>query len=173
MKIKTFPVKQSALSLALAVMLTGCVGYRLGSMLPPDINSVYVPTVVNRTGEPLLEDEVTRAVITQIQRDGSLRIAGAEDADAVLNVTIKDFTLNPIAYDRHVSSRADEYRMILTASIIFSRRSDGKVLVEAPRLSGESTFIFSSDLSQAKRDALPEAARDLAHDIVERIVEMW
>ena len=66
-------IQYGAASMALAVALTGCAGYRLGTMLPPDIQSVAVPTFINRTSEPLLESETTRAAIREFQQDGSLR----------------------------------------------------------------------------------------------------
>ena len=45
----------------LAAILPACVGYRLGSMLPADIKTVYVDPVINQTDEPLIEVETTRA----------------------------------------------------------------------------------------------------------------
>ena len=70
-----------ALILATGVLVLtqpcGCVGlgYRLGSSLPPDIRSVYVPVFVNRTGEPRVETEATRAAKQEFQRDGTLHLA--------------------------------------------------------------------------------------------------
>ena len=68
-----------ALSVAALLLLpaAGCVNYRLGSMLPPDVATVYMPTCVNKTSEPLIEQDVTREILSEIQMDGSLRVAGA------------------------------------------------------------------------------------------------
>ena len=44
-----------ALFLIPALMLAaGCANYRLGSTLPPDVRTVYMPTCLNQTDEPLL-----------------------------------------------------------------------------------------------------------------------
>ena len=61
----------------LAIVLTGCASYQLGSMLPNDIKTVYVPTFINKTGEPMIESEATQAAIRELQKDGSLKVVGS------------------------------------------------------------------------------------------------
>ena len=71
MKSKNRAINTIRIGAALTLLLTGCTGYRLGSMLPPEIKTVYVPTFANQTTEPLLEMEATDAVIVEFQQDGS------------------------------------------------------------------------------------------------------
>jgi len=161
-------------AVALLLLLgAGCVGYRLGSMLPPDIRTVHVPPFANHSGEPGLEDELTRATIAEIQKDGSLRVTDAGRADAVLKVTIRRFELVPLAYTKEKTTQVDEYRMRIHARVLLQRTADGSVVYENPDVFGETEFIVSGDMSSSKRNALPDAARDLAHQIVEKIVESW
>jgi hypothetical protein len=158
---------------ALLVSCTaGCVGYQLGSTLPPGIESVCVPAFENRTTEPNLERETTAAAIRELQKDGTLRIASAEDADSVLTVKLVKFSLEPLRYEKDRERTAKEYRLTITADILFVEARTGKELL-IHQVEGESTFIASGDLSSGKRNALPEAAKDLAHDIVESVVEYW
>ena len=159
--------------LVLILTQTGCAHYQLGSMLPPDIRSVYVPTFENLTDEPFLEAEATRAVIEQIQLDGSLKVADESSADARLDVTIYDFELLPLAYEDQRRTLANEYRVLLSAKFKFLNQLSNEVVMQTQKVQGESTFVLASDLTTAKRDALPEAAQDLGHDIVEQIVEAW
>ncbi len=169
--------RQFLLSTLLAALilglLPGCAGYRLGSMLPDDIKSVYVPTFINQSKEPLLETETTRATIEEFQKDGSLTVAPPESADAELEVTLMEYALTPIAYRRDQKSTTQEYRMTIYASVILKRRSDGSVISKNPRVKGETTFDMIGDLSSSKLRVLPQAAADLAHNIVERVVESW
>ncbi len=152
--------------------LTGCVGYRLGSSLPPDVSSVHVPTFVNDTNEPLLESDTTRAAIQEFQRDGTLRVLDKDAADLLLEVSLVEFTLEPLRFDRDQSKTAEEYRMRIKADILLTRRKTGEVMTQR-RVAGETFFDFSGDLGTSKRTALPLAAADLAHDIVESVVEYW
>lgn len=160
---------------ALALGCQGCsqLGYNLGSMLPPDISSVHVPLVDNRTDEPDIESDVTTAVIDFIQRDGSLSIASEADADAVLHVIVQRYEIVPIAFESERRTAAEEYRIYLTASIALIRQADGEVIAESPGVRGESTFELAGDMTSSKLVGLPDAAEDLAHDIVEKIVEYW
>ena len=157
----------------LLLNLCGCVGYHLGSMLPGDIRTVCVPTFVNNTDEPNIEIETTQATIREIQQDGSLKIASCEEADAILEVVLKEYELEPISYGRDRETTAEEYRIWIRASYVFRKLSDDTVVSEAPNVRGQSTTEFSGDLSLMKRTELPRTARDLAHEIVERMVEAW
>lgn len=166
-------IQQLAVLVALSLSFTGCVGYQLGSMLPPDISSVYIPTFVNETTEPFIEVETTQAAIVQFQLDGSLEVVREDQADAVLNVTVKNFELEPVGYSKIRRTAANEYRLVLTASIVFKRISTGEVLVMYPAVTGWSTFPYQGDLASAKRAALPDAAEKLGYNIVKRVVETW
>jgi hypothetical protein len=171
---RTF-VKAGNLVLAalLAAVFTGCAGYQLGSMLPDDIRTVYVPTFKNRTTEPLIEIETTQAAIEQIQLDGSLLVVDEQDADAILEVDLLAYDLEALSFERTDRRQANEYRATITASIVLKRRATDEVILEEPLVRGDTTFPFTADLSSTKRRALPDAAEDLGHDIVERIVEFW
>ncbi|MCX7009891.1 MAG: LptE family protein [Kiritimatiellaeota bacterium] len=154
-------------------LLPGCVGYRLGSMLPPEIKTVHVPTFINQTSEPQLELDTTRFALQEFQKDGSLKLAPAEEADAILAVKLTDYKLAPLQYDANRPTAALEYRITLYASIVMTRKRDGKVIAENPRCFGEGTFPVVGDLSSSKRTGLPKAAKDLAHDIVQKVTEVW
>ncbi len=169
-------MKRSLFALAgisLCLLINGCAGYRLGSMLPPDIKSVYVPTFVNNTTEPQLEVETTQALVEELQRDGSLRVVNEDQADAILNVTLKKYAIQPVAYRKDSRTSAREYRIVLNAGMVMTRRSNGSVVVDAPNVRGEYVFPVAGDLTSSKLRGLPDAAADLAHNIVEKVVEVW
>lgn len=160
------------IALLLLALVAGCAGYRVGSTLPAEIKTVHVPTFVNSTGEPRLETSATSTTIQEFQQDGTLRVVSAREADTILKVSLVKYTLAPLRYEKDQSLTAREYRVTLTATISFSVRSTGEVLT-GKTVQGESTFIASGSLTAGKRAALPEATRDLAHDIVEAVVEYW
>jgi adenosyl cobinamide kinase/adenosyl cobinamide phosphate guanylyltransferase len=162
------------MGMCLAGMLgaVGCAGYRLGSSLPPDINVVYVPTFVNRTTEPRLETEVTHAVVSEFQRDGTLAVSSEDKADVVLSVALTDFTMNSLRYERDQAKTTEEYRLYLTAQVTLTKRATGTVLL-ATVVTGETEVVPTGDLGSAKRAVLPALADDLAHRIVEAVVEFW
>lgn len=165
----------AALSIALLALLPapGCVSYRLGSMLPPDLKTVYMPTCINKTTEPFIEQDVTRAILSQIQMDGSLRLASAETADSVLEVTLTRFWLDPISYESGSSSTVNQYRMNISAAYVLRRRSDNAVIDDYPAVIGTYDFEFAGDMTSSKNIALRPTAEDLGLRIINRIVQYW
>ncbi|MBN2301551.1 MAG: LptE family protein [Lentisphaerae bacterium] len=159
--------------LLLACVLSGgCLGYRLGTSLPPGIKTLHVPMFANRSDQPQIESEITGAVIREFQKDGTLKIVGKEDADAVLSATITKYELLPVSYDSEDRKRINEYRLCITAEIAFTDRSTGKPLLRR-KLVGENYLQVQGDITAAKSQALPSAAADMAHNIVECVVDYW
>ena len=154
-----------------SLVFSGC-GYRLGSSLPAGIKSVYVPTFVNKSGEPQIDALATSAVLQEFQRDGSLEVADASFADTILKVTVTKFTLEAVRYEQDDRKRTKEYRLRIDAEFEFSKVSTGEVL-QKRRVFGETLFEPTSDLASGKRAALPDGCEDLAHQIVKTVVEFW
>ena len=148
------------------------MGYRLGTTLPPGIHSIYIPSFVNRTGEPELEVATTRAAIQEFQKDGTLRLGSQGGTDAYLKVTLQEFRLEPLRYSGDQAKTTSEYRLVIIAKVNFHRSTTDERL-SSRRVRGESTFEPGAELSLAKLNALPEAAEDLAHHIVKSVVEYW
>lgn len=160
----------AALSLHL---LTGCAGYRVGSMLPDTIKSVYIPTFINNTTEPLIEIDATQAAIEQFQRDGSLKLADQATADAELTVVLTSYKLEPVSFRKDIRTAAQQYRIFLTAKMEMRTKADGKVIVESPRIVGKYVFDVTGDLSSSKLSANPQVSQDLAKNLIEMLVEYW
>lgn len=158
---------------ALTLLMGACSSYKLGSMLPPGIETVHMSTVVNETGEPLIDNDITNAILSALQRDGSLAIAPAESADAQMFVRVYGYNLTPLSYSRSNRSQPDEYRLRLTAEVELVERATGKSLVRNGKVEGESEFPLTGDLTQAKRVGLPAAADDLARFVVAAVTEAW
>ena len=160
------------ISACFAVGLFGCAGYKLGSSLPAEMRTIFVPTFVNESQEPLIEVEATRAAIAEFQRDGTLKIANEDGADLVLECRLVSVILDPLRYSKTDKSKPNEYRLTLNASFILKRAGTSQV-VSRQSVYGESTFVFSGNLAGSKKSAIPEASRDLAKRIVESVVETW
>jgi hypothetical protein len=161
--------------LCVVVMLNaGCtaLGYRVGSTLPPGIEVVHVPSFENKSGEPRLELGATQATIAEIQRDGTLTVGDREKADVVLQVVLTRFALTPLRYQTDAATTTSEYRLTIWADVKLVRQSDDTVMAYSS-VKGDTDFVPTGDLSTAKRDALPAAEEDLAHQIVKSVVEFW
>ena len=168
MQYVTVVILMAALSLS-----GGCAGYQLGSTLPPEISSIYVPTFVNETKEPFLETTTTQAAIQEFQRDGTLKIATRTTADVMAEVILTKFELQPLRYQRDKALTTEEYRMRIHATLTLTSLKSGLEVAMERSVMGEGTFALVGDMSSSKQTALPEVTRDLAHHIVQEIVEYW
>ena len=169
--MKNFNIKIWPVLLAV-FCLTGCIGYRLGSTLPPDIKTIYVPLFANKSREPLIENQATAATIAELQKDGTLKVVNVERADVVLECTLTSVSLSPLRYDRSDPTRANEYRLTIAATCVLQRIRTKEILSEVSVI-GEATFPFVGNLVTAKQSAMPRASEDLAKRIVEKVVEAW
>jgi outer membrane lipopolysaccharide assembly protein LptE/RlpB len=152
-----------------ATAVGGCGGYRVGALLPEHIKTIAVPVFVNETGEPNLEIPATNAVINQLTTDGTLRVVPEEEADVVLTVRLIRYQRKPIRYTG--VTRPTEYRITVTVLATLHDRHQGVDLWKDDRLSGNAEFVVGAGLPASERRARPVALEDLAHDVVEHIVE--
>ena len=157
---------------ALSLIFAGCAGYQVGSTLPENIQTVSL-SIINQTEEPSIEVAVMKALRAEVQMDGRLRLVSPGEADAVLKVTLNNFKLDAIAFDRRRGSLAREYRMVLRASSVLYFTDSGEVVLESPELLGESEFPYAADLTTAKLGALPGASADLARKVVSLVTTAW
>jgi hypothetical protein len=156
------------------LLVSGCGTYRLGSMLPDSIQTIYIPTFVNQSGEPRIEADTTRAAIAEFQKDGSLDVVKTpEEADAILKVTLTRYEADPIVYDATRKTEATDYRLTLSAKLVLTAAKTDKVIAESPLVQGDALFQMIGDFTSSKAQALKPASVDLGHKIVESVVEAW
>jgi hypothetical protein len=167
--------------LALSTLLSGCAGYHVGSTLPKEIKTVFVPTVINASSEPLIETALTPALQSEMITRTSLKLSNRDRADAILEVRVTNYRLSAIGYvtsDDDNSSSAREYRVWMTADAALRNRNTGEIIAESTGIRGKATFMIENedaqgDLAGAKRSSLPYVCSDLAREIADAVTEIW
>jgi hypothetical protein len=156
----------------LALILSGCAGYRVGSTLDKSIQTVCLK-VVNKTDEPSVEVQVMKSLRAELQMDGRLKVRPEDVADAILSVTLTSYYLVPLAYNHDRGPQVVEYRLELTGTVELRNAETDEVILENPSVRGWSDFPYAADLTTAKLGALPGAAADLARKVVSGTVTAW
>lgn len=157
------------LSIPLIISSGISCGYRVGSLLPKDIKTVTVPMFINSTAEPELESIVTNGIIQEFIADGTLKITEEENADTLLIGEIIDYRREPLRFNKDEVTR--EYRLLIAVKIIFKDLRRNEAIFENPRVEGYSTFFVGTSLPESERLAIPATVKDLAHHVVEKVVE--
>ena len=167
-------MKKAFSSLLLAFLVGGCAGYHLGPATPAHlshIKTIAVPTFANTTLVPRIEVLVTGTVIKQFQQDGTFRIAGEDQADAVLKGEIIGVGRSPTRSVRGNVLSTTEFNLHLRVRYSLVGR-DGKVLSPGGA-SGSTSFFVGSDVATDERQALPLAAEEMATQLVSQLSEGW
>ena len=149
--------------------LAGCANYRWTSPVPADMRTVTVPTFRNESNILELGAVATRQVLREFQREGTFKIASADDAAIEVQGVIKAASVGRIYFKREMAMRAYEQRRSVSAEVSFIDRRNGKVMVNNRKYMAETTYCSDSDMATARRDASGRAAEDLARQIVDDV----
>ena len=169
------PRRVALLAVAGLLPLVGGCGYHLSghSNALPGVQTIGIPTFVNRTSRPELEQRVTEHIIDEFTTRGRARILpGEEGAQAVLKGTILSYTLNPVAISE--LGRATRYEILITAHVTLSEVATEKVLWD------DDHFLFKRQYDVAANPqsfvdqeivAIDDVAADFARSVVTSILE--
>ncbi|HEY5653496.1 MAG TPA: LPS assembly lipoprotein LptE [Pontiella sp.] len=156
-------------------LLSGCMGYQLGGSRPAGIEAVTLAPVINKTTEPAIELQITHAMRERIQFDGRMELVNMpEAADAVIEIVLTNYHFTPIAYRNRgkESSTPSLYRIRIDGNAQLIDAKNGNI-ISTSKTYGESVFEFQADLTSSKRNALPEAAKEIAKFILDDLIEQW
>jgi len=151
----------------------GC-GYRFqgrGTPLDPEIHSIAIPIVGNRTAQTGIESEVTRALVEKFTSTKRLSVTTQNTADSLLIGTVRGFLTLPISITSGQQVTTG-YRATLTLEISFQRKADGKVFWKET-ISEWRNYPVLADLAATennKREAISQISVLLAERVHEMIV---
>lgn len=154
----------------LCAVLCSCANYKMGSTPKgagfEDIRILYVPTAANETDETAVPGPVTNAILQEIDRDGTFRHARKDEADAILEVTVKRIERSPIQQSVEQYLTTLQYQLTLTLEYRVYSMKDKKEVIGKTMVSGYTTFFVQGDQTESQRQALPLAAQNAAQNLV-------
>lgn len=170
--------------LALFLFVSGC-GYTTSSLLPPELDSIYVEPFANKIDPaaqisnknssyiymPNTEYDITRTTIDEFIFDRHLAIKSEKKASMTLEGELTAIKLFPLSYDG--ADNVTEFRMCIYVNLKLYDNLNGKILWQENSFMGETSYDVSGPNAKTQEDARKYAVRDLAQRIVERTVEAW
>lgn len=171
-------------SYSLLVTISGC-GYTSRSLIAAKFKTIYIAQFANkiditREGDaanryklyrPMLEQDITQAVINKFLWDGNLKPQKEGAADLTLRGELVEFRRDPLRYTS--SQDVEEYRINLVVNIKLWDNKENKLVWEESRFTGDTTYFTTGTFSKSEDAAVSDALVDLARRIVERTVEQW
>ena len=160
------------LSLLLASVLTGCVGYQAGPTngALTGARTVSVSFFKNETLEPRLVVAVNRALKRNLQQDGTFELETNGNADLLVTGELTDFLRGGVSYKPGDILTVQDYNLQLIATITVTDRVTGQVIIQR-EITGSSFVRVGNDLSAGQRQAVPLIADQLARQATDLIVD--
>lgn len=166
------------------VVSTGCAGYRAGSLMHPDVDSVTIAPVRNRSDAPGAGAILQRELAIAIARESGLTLAPPEKADARLIATISTIDYRSAARGRTAdsdSSGVDEgtyrtrlYRAEVTLEVSLAPLDAASAArLEALEVKGTADVGTTADVAQARTEGARQALQNAARKAVLQIAEAW
>ncbi len=163
------------LTAAAALLLPSCAGYTTGSSKPgrmENIQSIAVPTFRNLTLEPRSAVLVTNNVVRQFQLDGTYQIKDAQNADAILRGTIREFTRRQLRSARNNNLRTRELELLMAVDYTVEEPVTGNILARGI-VQGNTSVFLDPNFQLSERQAIDDASRKMAEELVSRLAEGW
>jgi len=154
------------------LLVSGCLGYRVGAVGRLSYRSIAVPMFQNETQQPQLEAPITNAILKRFQADGTLQVNSEPRADVVVRGRITRYERAVLRYVQTADNNAREYRVSITI-VIEARQPNGDVVLPPTTITGATDTFVGSDLQSAEQQALPLVADDLARQVVNLLAESW
>lgn len=164
----------------LFAFLCGGCGYRIGSIMHPQIKSIAVAPVQNETLEFNLTAQVRNLLCERFMTDGSLKLVDEAEADCIVYARIVDVKYSEVSWAE--STRAEDGEDILlpnewsvTLSIEYSVVIPGRVqpLVPARVATGTANFQTGPDQLTGRMNGVRQAAYAAAKQVVASVTEGW
>ena len=124
--------------------MVSCGLYSLAGSIPPHIKSVSVPLVNNQTSDFTISEDLTDAIILQLNESGILSIQNAGEAHSTLKGTIKKITDGPYSFNKNES--ISEYRYKIDVKIEWYDNTKSKNIIDK-NYSGFGAYGLSGDIS--------------------------
>lgn len=162
-------------ALAASVMfLCGC-GYRIGSLMHPQINSIAIAPVVNETVAYNLAPQVRSLLCETFQQDGSLQLRRESNADCILYARIVDVKFTSSTWSSTYDEEnyvPTEWKVDVTIEYTVVIPGELKPLAKG-KVSGKSTFMTGADMETGRTNGVRLAAFDAAKKVVHQVTEGW
>jgi outer membrane lipopolysaccharide assembly protein LptE/RlpB len=159
----------------LIVVLAGC-GYQLSGQagtIPGSLQRIAVPMFTNGTTVPGLEQLVTAAVRTQLQRDGRVRLGTEASASTQLRGEVRRYDLALLASDR--SDFALEYRVEVEVHVVVEDLRQHQTVIDQT-LAITTEYVVSPQIVPtdiARERALQAVAREAGERVVSLLLDRF
>jgi hypothetical protein len=160
------------LAIALS-LLAGCARYNLGRHAEPPFRSIYIKPASNESFAPQVQTLISQQVREHFIRDGLLQVENEADADAVLEIVLRNYQRNVAATRTDDTAVAEKLRLELMAYCTLVDNRTGKVYFRDRPVAGVAQAFPRDRAQQEEFQAMPILAGDMARRISYEVLQVW
>ena len=161
--------------LLIAALLGSCAYSTSTALLPPHLRTVAIPVFENTTSEYLLPQEITDAVIARFVQDNHLRVVPERTASSVLRGKVVGYRNAVFGFSDQ--TRAQEYRVSVTVSVVFKDLVKNREIWSDPNLIKTSNYYVTpvpgDTTAHTELEGRQAAILKIADEIIARSVQGW
>jgi hypothetical protein len=181
-KVHRLPWAGRCLSAILALIgcwTAGCAGYRVGNatLYNPEIRTVYVPIFDSDSFRRHLGEQLTEAVVKEIELRTPYKVVGRPPADSILTGRITEEGRSTVIPSRVGGARQSAVRLVVQVAWIDNRGNLLRATGPIPLPTGTETVTETAHLfpeyGQSTTTAYQQALRRVAQQIVGMMEQPW
>lgn len=162
------------LSLGCLVAASGCAAYQMGTdtLYPADIRTVYVPVIRSSSFRRNLGEQLTEAVVKEIELKTPYKVVDSTTADSILSVEIVGDTKRIIIESPTDEGRDIEFQVVAMVSWVDRR---GELLRQGSPIPVPNSFTQVSqtaDLVPEVGESIITAEQETFQRMAEQIVSL-
>lgn len=156
----------------LAAWLAAGCAYQMGpsSGVEPGSRAVAVLPFENQTTEARVTESIATALRSQLQQEGTFRLARKSDADIIVSGVVRDISRREASFQPRDTRTLRDYRLEVVAHVTAVERGTGRQLLDRD-VQGHTMLRVQEDLASAERQAMPLLAANLARNITSLLVD--
>lgn len=161
--------------LSLIGLIPGC-GYKVGSIMHPQVKSIAIAPVTNETLEPMVAAYMRQSLCEQFQFDSSLKVRSLEEADCVLYGRVTEVKVSGSVndtYDLEQTYIPAEFSVGVAFEFTVIIPGRAKPLINKRQVSGSTSYQVMADQDITRRRGVQQACRNAAQQAVNYTVEAW
>lgn len=155
---------------ALAVLASGCGGYRNSWLYPQEIQTVYVEMFDTTSFRRGFEFELTDAICKQLESKTPYKIVSDRSrADSVLSGNLG--ITNTVLAGDPLTGKALENETLVSVSVTWKNLKTGQLLIDSEKVYASATY--STPMGQTVDYSITRAVNEAAQKVIELMQTPW
>lgn len=145
-------------------------GYQWHSLYREDVQTVAVPTFINRSFRRGLEIELSKAIVKQIEAHTAYKVVSSQRADTILEGEIVAATTGTLSIDPNTGLPQEQLYTVVT-SFTWKNLRTGQILVERRNFDQKASYFPT--LGEGQFTGSQDGIERLAVGIVQELQSDW